>query len=231
MGTNYEYNTENFEEILSRLQLDEAELLSKSNSEDEFSGFDFSQYENLGAEGRESNSSRGCCNSDDNDYDYDAVEVASNGGSCSGVVNCRQYYEKGLREGLAQGFTRGYQKGYCKGKEVGVREGFNAGLEKGLSRAEELAKAAYEKGLRCGYQKGYAAGYQKGYQDGCKAGFAKGVKAGYSNGFRSGYEKAVRDIIRCANAHAANNGVGSCSNRNNGNSNSNCGCNGSWRSC
>ena len=224
MGTNYEYTAENFEEILSRLQADETELLSNNNcnnSENGLADFDFSELENLGLEGLNSNTSRSCPDLENN---IGTLEVASNCNSGCGVVSCRQCYEKGLRNGLEQGFTRGYQKGYCKGRDAGLREGFNAGLERGLSRAEELARAAYEKGFKCGYQKGYSAGYQKGFQDGCRIGFQRGARAGFNNGFRSGYEKAVRDIIRCANANAANNGVRT---RCNNNSNSN----GSWRNC
>ena len=223
MGTNYGFNIENFEEIFNTLQVDESDLGidNLTNSEEFENEFDFSSLENLGLDELESNTSRCCSNSENNI----AEETSSNGNTGCGSSNCREYYERGLREGLEQGFRRGYQKGYCKGKEVGLREGFNQGLEKGLGRAEELAKEAYEKGFRCGYQKGYSVGYRRGYRDGAKAGFEKGARAGFNNGFRKGYERAVRDILNCARA-AANNTLGTTSN-----GNSNCGCNGSWRNC
>lgn len=227
MGTNYEFNMENFEEIFNELRIDETDLgvANTTNSERNSNDFDLSGLENLFSNEVNSNTSRCCSNSENNNLE--ALEVSSNGNGCSGVANCRQYYERGLREGLEQGFTRGYQKGYCRGKDVGLREGFNDGLEKGLSKAEELARAAYEKGFKCGYKKGYSVGYQKGYKDGAKAGFERGAQAGFNEGFRKGYERAVRDILNCARA-AANNSLGTCSN---GNSNSNCGCNGTWRNC
>ena len=68
METNYGYNAENFDEILSRLQEDEASLASNSsdaNFEREFFNNNFSDIENLSLEELSSTNS-GCCRNNSN---------------------------------------------------------------------------------------------------------------------------------------------------------------------
>ncbi|MGG7056894.1 hypothetical protein ACQPUZ_01220 [Clostridium tertium] len=256
MGTNYEYNAENFEEILSRLQTDEGNSVSDFNDTDferEFLNNNFSDIESLDLNefnNTTTTNNSGCCgNSDDDTFlsdlenDVNLTELgglgdefnfqslssssninncSSNSNNCSGVVNSRECYERGLREGLEQGFIRGFKRGCQQGRNEGLREGFNRGLERGLSRAEELARASYEKGFRCGFEKGFRAGYQKGFRDGCRAGFERGVRAG----FRRGYERAVRDIIRSINENFGSGSNSSCPRNSN-----NLVTNGNWRCC
>lgn len=235
METNFEYNAEDFESILSRLGNDEAGLTSNDNfidSDNSLGNFNFSDLEAFNLDELNSNGSNGCrCNS--NEVDDENLGLGRNNtGSCRnsscsscGVLNCRECYEKGLKEGLEQGFTRGLARGRQQGREAGLREGFNAGLERGLSRSEELARAAYQKGFRCGYQKGFRCGYQKGFRDGFSAGLERGTREGFNNGRRAGYNQALRDVIRAVNNLSCNgNNTGTSSNENRSS-------NPCWRNC
>ena len=208
MGTNYEYNADNFEEILSRLQNDDAGLASDANfvdSENGLGNFNFSDLEGFNLDDTNSRCNNSCPGNVDDINDGTLGIGNNNDCLCNtGVLNARECYERGLREGLERGFVRGLSRGRQQGRQEGLREGYNAGLERGLSRAEELARAAYQRGYRCGYERGFRAGYQKGFRDGCNAGFERGARAGFNNGFRRGYERALRDISRYINSLSGN---------------------------
>lgn len=275
MGTNYEYNAEDFEEILSRLGNDETESRSVDDfvdSENGLGSFSFSDLEPLNLDDLSSScNSRGTSNlnnirftGDLNDIDAETLDLGSDSG-CTGdlndidaaalgsginnrstdnfndiddeilgaernnrstdnsrdidfetlglgsnsdcsneILNSREWYQRGLREGLEQGFRRGFSRGRQQGREVGLREGFNTGLERGLCRADELARAAYQRGLRDGYQRGLRDGYRRGFRDGCNAGLERGRREGFNNGFRTGYNRALRDVTRAVNNLSSN---------------------------
>ena len=91
MGTNCGYNAENFEEILSRLGNDEAELTSNDSfvdSENGLGNFNFSDLESLNFEDLDSSCNNG---SRSNSNDIDTANLGSdNNSNCScGVLSAR----------------------------------------------------------------------------------------------------------------------------------------------
>lgn len=227
METNYEFGTKDFEEILKRIQQDETSSFKDVNfTEDNSSGFEeesnlMSDIEELSKSNifqdnsfvEESTRNQSSCGCNDNN-DINNVGCCDN----NGIIDCRKWYERGLKAGLEKGYIKGYE---C-GRQQGRQEGFREGYAKGVARAQELARASFERGYRQGYNAGYKAGYQKGYQNGCRVGYQRGVRVGFQNGLRQGYENAYREILNCLNnARQRTNNTGN---------NNNCTRNGCWRS-
>lgn len=208
METNYEFGTKDFEEILKRIQQDETSSFKDVNfTENNSSGFGeennlMNDIEELSKNNifqdnsfvEESTRNKSSCGCNDNN-DINDIGCSDN----NGIIDCRKWYERGLRAGLEKGYIKGYE---C-GRQQGRREGFREGYARGIARAQELARASYERGYRqgynAGYNAGYRAGYQKGYQKGCRVGYQRGVRVGFQNGLRQGYENAYREILNCLN--------------------------------
>lgn len=204
METNYEFGTKDFEEILKRIQQDETSSFKDVNfTENNSSGFGeennlMNDIEELNKNNifqdnsfvEESTRNKSSCGCNDNN-DINDIGCSDN----NGIIDCRKWYERGLRAGLEKGYIKGYE---C-GRQQGRREGFREGYARGIARAQELARASYERGYRQGYNAGYRAGYQKGYQKGCRVGYQRGVRVGFQNGLRQGYENAYREILNCLN--------------------------------
>lgn len=204
METNYEFGTKDFEEILKRIQQDETSSFKDVNfTENNSSGFGeennlMNDIEELSKNNifqdnsfvEESTRNKSSCGCNDNN-DINDIGCSDN----NGIIDCRKWYERGLRAGLEKGYIKGYE---C-GRQQGRREGFREGYARGIARAQELARASYERGYRQGYNAGYRAGYQKGYQKGCRVGYQRGVRVGFQNGLRQGYENAYREILNCLN--------------------------------
>lgn len=226
METNYEFGTKDFEEILKRIQQDETSSFQDVNfTENNSSGFGeennlMNDIEELNKNNifqdnsfvEESTRNQSSCGCNDNN-DINDIGCGDN----NGIIDCRKWYERGLRAGLEKGYIKGYE---C-GRQQGRREGFREGYARGIARAQELARASYERGYRQGYNAGYRAGYQKGYQNGCRVGYQRGVRVGFQNGLRQGYENAYREILNCLN---------NARQRTNNLSNNSCTRNGCWRS-
>lgn len=204
METNYEFGTKDFEEILKRIQQDETSSFQDVKfTEKNSSGFEeennlMNDIEELSKNNifqdnsfvEESTRNQSSCGCNDNN-DINDIGCSDN----NGIIDCRKWYERGLRAGLEKGYIKGYE---C-GRQQGRREGFREGYARGVARAQELARASYERGYRQGYNAGYRAGYQKGYQNGCRVGFQRGFRVGFQNGLRQGYENAYREILNCLN--------------------------------
>ena len=166
METNYEFGTKDFEEILKRIQQDETSSFQDVNfTENNSSGFGeennlMNDIEELSKNNifqdnsfvEESTRNKSSCGCNDNN-DINDIGCSDN----NGIIDCRKWYERGLRAGLEKGYIKGYE---C-GRQQGRREGFREGYARGIARAQELARASYERGYRQGYNAGYRAGYQK----------------------------------------------------------------------
>lgn len=254
MGTSYEYSAENFEEILSRLQTDEAESVSNFNDTDferEFFNNNFSDIENLNLDelnfnnsGNDENSNNsGCCRNSDDDTFLSNLENNVNltglGGlgdefdlqslSCSSNDNnCSGVVNS--RECFERGLREGLEQGFIRGFRRGREQGRNEGLREGFNRGLERGLSRSEELARASFERGLRCGFEKGFRAGYQKGFRDGSRAGFERGvrvgFRRGYERAVRDIIRSINENFGRGSNCSCTANN-----SNLVTNSNWRSC
>lgn len=177
METGYEYNSNELEELLREIQSDGINSLENEVSSNSYFE-EGTAKESNDFNARDASERRSSCCESNNNNNVNA-----------GIINPCEWYRRGLSEGMQIGFKKGYQCGLNRGIQQGRKEGFRAGYEKGVSRAEELARASFQRGLKEGYQKGFNCGYQKGFRD--------GVRVGYQRGFSDGYQRALRDLQRC----------------------------------
>ena len=216
METNYEYNAENFDEILSRLQSDEADLVSNfsdTNFEREFFNNSFSDIENLRLEelnstnsgfsrsNDESFNNSSCCGNSDDDTFLSNLE---NNINLTGLNNLENNINLTGLNSLGNEFD--IDSLSCRSNEdscsgvVNSRECFERGLRQGLEQGfvrgfRRGCQQGRESGLREGFTRGLERGLSRA-QELARASFERGFRCGFERGFRAGYQKGFRDGCR-----------------------------------
>lgn len=215
METNYGYDAENFEEILSRLRNDEAELTSNTNfvdSENGLGNFNFSDLEDLNLDGFNSSCNNGYTrNLDDVDAanlglgndaaNFDLGGDATNfdlGGDATnfGLGSDTANFDLGSdTANFGLGSNDNCSSRVVNGRECfekGLREGLEQGFIRGFNRGRQQGR---EEGLREGFSRGLERGLSRS-EEMARAAFQRGFRCGFEKGFRTGYQKGFRDGSR-----------------------------------
>ena len=219
METNYGYNAENFDEILSRLQEDEASLASNSsdaNFEREFFSNNFSDIENLSLEElsstnsgccRNNNDSRCCRNNSDSSFsnftddsllgEFDN-SLLGNLNSDLGSFNSNFENLNSDLGSFNSDFGSCTDDGSCDFQTLSTSSSCA-----GVVNSRECFERGLRQGLEQGFIRGFRRGCQQGRNSGLREGFSRGLERGLSRaqqlarasferGFRCGFERGFR---------------------------------------